>query len=137
MCDRHARARLFSKQALEDERQMCKTGYMENDLEWDEDQVYPLSSDSSITESSEGEEPVAAETPQATVKKESRSAEGTAAVQASTQSAQVQALHDNVVRVYGRAGGPSNYLPLSARLPIGFCSSRAIELDPHKDCHRH
>ena len=90
----------------------------DSDLEWDEDKVYPSNSDSSITESSEGEEALAAET----VKKESRSAEGTDAVQADAQKAHVQALHDNVVRVYGKAGGPSNYPPLSARLPIVFAA---------------
>jgi hypothetical protein len=108
MCDSCACADF--KQVLEEERRDYKKIHLDEypDLEWDDDKEYPSDSASSISESSEGEEAVAA----GTVKKEIRSAEGAYAVQAHAQKDHVQALHDNVNRVYNRAGRSLNYLPL-------------------------
>lgn len=46
-------------QALEDDRQTYKTQWMELDFDWDDEKMYPSSSDSSITDGSEDEAPAA------------------------------------------------------------------------------
>ena len=51
-----------------------------------------------------------------------------------SQKPRVQALLDNVARVYGKAGSMSHFFSRYFHCLIAFGSTRAFQLDPPEDC---